>query len=120
MRTVLVLRALAAGATGAAGGARVGGAESGFDGSNNLGAMAGDVTCAAGARGATSESEVDGFGGADTFDERGARSLDSAGGENWRENGSRREGAIRGSGFAACRGCELGATRGAMGCTGAA
>src|SRR5258708_11831370 len=61
-----------------------------------------------------------GFGGADKFGERGARSPGSPGENIWRENGSRRDGLKRGSGFALWRGWEFGAMRGATGWTGAA
>src|SRR6266481_8977755 len=109
-----------AGATGAARGTSDGAAGTGLEGSTNLGGAAGGEARTAGACGAASANEMAGFGGADKFGERGARSLGSAGENIWRENGSRRDGPMRGSGFALWRGWEFGEMRGATGCTGAA
>src|SRR5260221_13412393 len=114
------------GATGALGGTSEGRAGTGFAGSSNFGAAAGDGAAAwtAGACGAGAARERAGFAGAEKIGESGARSLGSAGEKRSRENGSRRDGAIFCCGFTGERGCELGAisgeTCGAMGFTGAA
>src|SRR5258708_17247370 len=103
------------GATGALGGTSEGRAGTGFAGSSNFGAAAGDGAAAwiAGACGAGAVREMVGFAGAEKFGESGARSLGSTGEKRSRENGSRRDGAIFCSGFTGERGCELGATTGA-------
>src|SRR5260221_7016956 len=103
------------GAMGALGGTSEGRAGTGFAGSSNFGAAAGDGAAAwtAGVCGVGPVRERAGFAGAEKFGESGVRSLGSAGEKRWRENGSRREGAIFCSGFAGERGCEFGATTGA-------
>src|SRR5258705_4450068 len=88
-----------AGATGAARGTSDGATGTGSEGSGNLGGAAGGVARIAGARGAASANEMAGFGGADKFGERGARSPGSAGENIWRENGSPRDWAMPGSRF---------------------
>src|ERR1700731_217252 len=120
MRTLPALRVAAAGETGATRGARDGGAETGLDGGSNFGATVGGAMRAVGALGATSASGRCGRAGAGRFGERSARSLGSACENPWRENGSRRDGGIRGRDFTVWRGCEFGETRGARGFTGAA
>src|SRR6266849_10471866 len=82
---------------------------------------AGETGATWGARdGATSASGGCARAGADRFGERNVRSLGSTGEKRWRENGSRREGEMRGRDSAVWRGREFGETRGATGCTGAA
>src|SRR5579863_9963682 len=102
------------GATGALGGVSEGRAGTGFAWSSNFGAAADGATeWTAGARGAGLANESAGFAGAKKFGASGARSLGNAGEKRWRENGSRRDGVIFGSGFAdGLRGCSVGAASG--------
>jgi len=68
-----------AGETGAGRGARDGGAGSGLDGRSKFGAAVGSVVWTLGECGAASESENEGFAGAERSGERGARSLERSG-----------------------------------------